>query len=188
MFGCNSTTFRWLRWRGPAATVNYRPSRQRGRYNITNSNCLTQNLEEIANLVAGPRWAPDAKTDWPTHMSVVMWLWLWGGWLLVLWTEWVERIEKCCVKFIKQRIIVQLQPSGIVIIIIIIIVIIIGVNPLHLAYSSTLKMEEICFTETSVEVQRTSRRSFGKIELCTGYVSNQADYVNKGRKILLYLS
>jgi hypothetical protein len=48
------------------------PSRQRGRYNITNSNCLTQNLEEIANLVAGPRWAPDAKKDWPTHMSVVM--------------------------------------------------------------------------------------------------------------------
>jgi hypothetical protein len=42
-----------------------------------NSNCLPQNLEEIANLVAGPRWAPDAKTDWATHMSVVMWLWLW---------------------------------------------------------------------------------------------------------------
>jgi hypothetical protein len=38
--------------------------------------------------------------------------------------------RKCCVKFIKQRISVQLQPSGIVIIIII-IVIIIGVNPLH---------------------------------------------------------
>jgi hypothetical protein len=34
--------------------------------------CLTQNLKEIANLVAGPRWAPDAKTDWPTHMSVVL--------------------------------------------------------------------------------------------------------------------
>jgi hypothetical protein len=47
-------------------------SRQRGRYSIKNSNCLTPNLKEIANLVAGPRWAPDAKTDWPTHMSVVM--------------------------------------------------------------------------------------------------------------------
>jgi hypothetical protein len=37
----------------------------------------------------------------------------------------VERIEKCCVKFIKQRIIVQLQLYGII------IIIIIGVNPLQ---------------------------------------------------------
>jgi hypothetical protein len=38
----------------------------------------------------------------------------------------VERIEKCCVKFIKQRIIVQLQLYGIII-----IIIIIGVNRLQ---------------------------------------------------------
>jgi hypothetical protein len=38
----------------------------------------------------------------------------------------VERIEKCCVKFIKERIIVQLQLYGIII-----IIIIIGVNRLH---------------------------------------------------------
>jgi hypothetical protein len=41
-------------------------SRQRGRYNITNSNCLKEILKEIEKLVAGPRWAPDTKTDWPT--------------------------------------------------------------------------------------------------------------------------
>jgi hypothetical protein len=38
-------------------------SRQRGRYNITNSSCLEENLKEIEKLVAGPRWAPDTKTD-----------------------------------------------------------------------------------------------------------------------------
>jgi hypothetical protein len=42
-------------------------SRQRGRYNITNSNCLQENLKKIEKLVAGPRWAPDTKTDWPTN-------------------------------------------------------------------------------------------------------------------------
>jgi hypothetical protein len=42
-------------------------SRQRGRYNITNSNCLKENLKEIEKMVAGPRWAPDTKTDWPTN-------------------------------------------------------------------------------------------------------------------------
>jgi hypothetical protein len=41
-------------------------SRQRVRYNIPNSNCLKENLKEIAKFVAGPRWAPDSKTDWPT--------------------------------------------------------------------------------------------------------------------------
>jgi hypothetical protein len=40
--------------------------RQRGRYNITNSNCLKENLKEIEKLVAGPRWAPNTKTDLPT--------------------------------------------------------------------------------------------------------------------------
>jgi hypothetical protein len=29
-------------------------------------NCLQENLKEIEKLVAGPRWAPDTKTDWPT--------------------------------------------------------------------------------------------------------------------------
>jgi hypothetical protein len=42
-------------------------SRQRGSYNITNSNCLKENIKEIEKLVAGPRWAPDTKTDWPTN-------------------------------------------------------------------------------------------------------------------------
>jgi hypothetical protein len=31
-----------------------------------NSNCLQENLKQIEKLVAGPRWAPDTKTDWPT--------------------------------------------------------------------------------------------------------------------------
>jgi hypothetical protein len=35
-------------------------------YNITNSNCLQENLKEKEKLVAGPRWAPDAKTNWRT--------------------------------------------------------------------------------------------------------------------------
>jgi hypothetical protein len=41
-------------------------SRQRGRYKLTNRNCLKENLKENEKLVAGPRWAPDTKTDWPT--------------------------------------------------------------------------------------------------------------------------
>jgi hypothetical protein len=40
---------------------------QRGRYNKTNSNCLKENLKETEKLVAGPRWVPDTKTDWPTN-------------------------------------------------------------------------------------------------------------------------
>jgi hypothetical protein len=32
-----------------------------------NSNCLKENLKEIEKLVAGPRWTPDTKTDWPTN-------------------------------------------------------------------------------------------------------------------------
>jgi hypothetical protein len=34
--------------------------------NITNSSFLKENRKEIEKLVAGPRWAPDNKTDWPT--------------------------------------------------------------------------------------------------------------------------
>jgi hypothetical protein len=41
-----------------------------GRYNITNSNCLQENLKEIEKLVAGPRWAPDTKTDWTGRLIV----------------------------------------------------------------------------------------------------------------------
>jgi hypothetical protein len=37
-------------------------SRQRGRYEITNCNCLKENLKEKEKFVAGPRWAPDTKT------------------------------------------------------------------------------------------------------------------------------
>jgi hypothetical protein len=33
---------------------------------ITNRNCLKENLKEKEKLVAGSRWAPDTKTDWPT--------------------------------------------------------------------------------------------------------------------------
>jgi hypothetical protein len=36
------------------------------RYKIINRNCLKENLKEKEKLVTGPRWAPDAKTDWPT--------------------------------------------------------------------------------------------------------------------------
>jgi hypothetical protein len=36
---------------------------RRGRYNITKSNCLQENLKEIEKLVAGPRQAPDTKID-----------------------------------------------------------------------------------------------------------------------------
>jgi hypothetical protein len=41
-------------------------SHQRGRYKMTNRNCLKENLKEKEKLVVGPRWAPDTKTDWPT--------------------------------------------------------------------------------------------------------------------------
>jgi hypothetical protein len=60
-------TLAWLRWRGPAATVNYRPvlSSERA-LKITNSNCLKENLKDKEQLVAGPRWASDTKKDWPT--------------------------------------------------------------------------------------------------------------------------
>jgi hypothetical protein len=39
---------------------------KRGRYKIPNRNCLKEKLKEKEKLVAGPRWAPDTKTDWPT--------------------------------------------------------------------------------------------------------------------------
>jgi hypothetical protein len=55
-----------LRWRGPAATVNYRPvlSSERA-LQITNHNCL-KTISRRKKLVADPRWVPDTKMDWPT--------------------------------------------------------------------------------------------------------------------------
>jgi hypothetical protein len=41
-------------------------SRQTGRYKITNSNRLKENLKEKERLVAGARWAPDTMAEWPT--------------------------------------------------------------------------------------------------------------------------
>jgi hypothetical protein len=40
-------------------------SRQRGRPTSTNRNCQKKNRER-EKLVAGPRWVPDTKKDWPT--------------------------------------------------------------------------------------------------------------------------
>jgi hypothetical protein len=40
-------------------------SRQRGRYKI-NAKLFKENFMEKYKLVAGPRWAPDTKRDWPT--------------------------------------------------------------------------------------------------------------------------
>jgi hypothetical protein len=34
--------------------------------NVTLTFCLSEKLKEKEKLVAGPRWAPDTKTDWPT--------------------------------------------------------------------------------------------------------------------------
>jgi hypothetical protein len=41
-------------------------SRQRGAPHQQTRNCLKIIKERRENLVAGPRWVPDAKTDWPT--------------------------------------------------------------------------------------------------------------------------
>jgi hypothetical protein len=35
-------------------------------YKITNPQMSKENVKEKEKLVAGPRWAPDTKTDWPT--------------------------------------------------------------------------------------------------------------------------
>jgi hypothetical protein len=50
-----------LRWRGPAATVNYRPVFSPERALQNNKPLLSKE-----NLVSGPRWVPDTNTDWPT--------------------------------------------------------------------------------------------------------------------------
>jgi hypothetical protein len=45
-------------------------SRQRGRYKLTKPQLSKGNFKEKEELVTGPRWAPDSRTDWPTdHRS-----------------------------------------------------------------------------------------------------------------------
>jgi hypothetical protein len=41
-------------------------SRQRGRYKIIKPQLSKGNFKEKEKLVAGPKWVPDNKTDWPT--------------------------------------------------------------------------------------------------------------------------
>jgi hypothetical protein len=56
-----------LRWRGPAATVNYRPilSSERALQNnkLTNPKLFKENFKEKGKLAAGPSWVPETKTD-----------------------------------------------------------------------------------------------------------------------------
>jgi hypothetical protein len=71
-------TLAWLRWRGPATTVNYRPV-------LSSERALQHNKQELSirksqggrKIVRGSRmgaWHQDGLADW---LSVVMWLWLW---------------------------------------------------------------------------------------------------------------
>jgi hypothetical protein len=48
--------------------VNYRPvlSSERALQNYKKTQLSEENFKENVKLVAGPRWAPDTKTDWPT--------------------------------------------------------------------------------------------------------------------------
>jgi hypothetical protein len=39
---------------------------QRGHYTVTNPQLSKENFREKEKFVAGPRWVPDTKTDWPT--------------------------------------------------------------------------------------------------------------------------
>jgi hypothetical protein len=66
---CGTLTKEWLLWQGPEAIIQKitdPSSRQRGCYKITNPQLFQENFKEKVKLVAGPRWAPDTKTDWPT--------------------------------------------------------------------------------------------------------------------------
>jgi hypothetical protein len=54
----------WLQWRGPAATVNYRPVHSSERA-LQNYKPATAKFKEKEKLVPGPGWGPDTKTDWP---------------------------------------------------------------------------------------------------------------------------
>jgi hypothetical protein len=59
-----------LRWRGPAATVNYRLvlSSER-KLKITNPQLSKENFKEKEKFVEGPRWVPDTKTDWQSTVG-----------------------------------------------------------------------------------------------------------------------
>jgi hypothetical protein len=59
-------------WRGPAATVNYRPVLSSERALQDNKPTTVERKFQGEKLVAGPRWVPDTQTDWPTDLSVVM--------------------------------------------------------------------------------------------------------------------
>jgi hypothetical protein len=63
-----TSTQEWLLWQGPEAITHITDpsSRQKGRYKIINSQLSKINFEKKEKLVAGPRWVPDTKTDWPT--------------------------------------------------------------------------------------------------------------------------
>jgi hypothetical protein len=45
-------------------------SRQRGCYKITNPQLSKENFKEKEKLVAGPRWVPDTRTNWPTDCGL----------------------------------------------------------------------------------------------------------------------
>jgi hypothetical protein len=67
-----------LRWRGPAATVNYRPvfSSERALQNNKPqlSKRKSQGERKIGSGSQRGAWHQDGLTNW---LSVVMWLWLW---------------------------------------------------------------------------------------------------------------
>jgi hypothetical protein len=54
--------------KSPAATINYRPilSSERAQHIEKTANVKIISKEMKEKLVAGPRWRPDTRTDWPT--------------------------------------------------------------------------------------------------------------------------
>jgi hypothetical protein len=67
-----------LRWRCAVKSESYRPDFSSERAPHNNPETVQKIIKrEWEKLVAGPRWAPDTKTDWLT--VGVMWLgiWLW---------------------------------------------------------------------------------------------------------------
>jgi hypothetical protein len=80
-------TLVWLRWRDPAATVNYRPVflSERALQNNTQQLCKreSQGERKIGRGSQMGAWHQDGLADW---LSVVMWLWLW------LWHSFRARI------------------------------------------------------------------------------------------------
>jgi hypothetical protein len=49
----------------PRSNLNYRPVLLSER-ELQNYKLSEENFKEEVKLVAGPRWVPDTKTDWPT--------------------------------------------------------------------------------------------------------------------------